>query len=204
MTDSIPAGYLQNAAGHLVPEDQVRDHDKLRDGVATDLAERAIALHEQLAEFKKRALGDLEDLVALSAKKYGVEIGGKKGNLSITTFDGAYKVQRTVADRIEFTEEIHAAKEIFDECIRSWSEGANKNLRVLVDRAFRTDKKGKLNTSAILELLRIDIEDEDWLSGVEALKDSIHVAGTAVYVRIYKRIGDSDQYDAVPLDLAAV
>lgn len=36
-TPQIPAGYMQNAAGHLVPEHQVREHDKLRDGVALSL-----------------------------------------------------------------------------------------------------------------------------------------------------------------------
>jgi hypothetical protein len=39
---------------------------------------------------------------------------------------------------------------------------------------------------------------------MQALKDSIQSAGTAVYIRIYKRVGESDQYQAVTLDLAAV
>ncbi|ROO28230.1 DUF3164 family protein [Salinisphaera orenii] len=200
---TVPDGYMQNAAGHLVPEDQVRDHDKLRDSVATDLATQAIALHEQLRQYKWQALSDLADLVSTAATEYDVKIGGDKGNLSITTFDGAYKIQRAVAERIEFTEEIHAAKAIFDDCIKRWSEGANANLRVLVDRAFRTDKQGQLKTTAILELLRIEIEDADWQRGVEALKDSIQVSGTVTYIRVYKRVR-GDRYEPVPLDLAAV
>ena len=204
MSDPIPAGYLKNASGHLVPEHQVREHDKLRDATAAALAREAVELNAALADFKRRALADIADLVSVAADKYDVEIGGRKGNLSITTFDGAYRIQRTVADQIEFTEEIHAAKEIFDACIQRWSEGADAKLRVLVDRAFRTDKKGQLKTSAILELLRIDIADDDWARGIDALKDSIQVSGTATYIRVYKRIADSERYIPVPLDLAAV
>ena len=39
---------------------------------------------------------------------------------------------------------------------------------------------------------------------MQAIKDSIQSCGTAVYVRVYERVGDSDQYQAIPLDLAAV
>ena len=93
---------------------------------------------------------------------------------------------------------------MINRCITRWSEGANDNIRALVDRAFRTNAKGQLRTTAILDLLRLDIEDEEWLRAMEALKDSIMVADTAVYVRFYERVGNTDQYKAIPLDLAAV
>ncbi len=203
-TTTIPAGYLRNASGHLVPEEQVRDHDKLRDRVAKDLAAEAEELSARLAAFKARALGDIGDLVSISAERYGVNLGGNKGNVTLASFDGQYKVTRTYAERITFTEELEAAKVLINSCIMRWSEGANANIRVLVDRAFRTNSKGQIKTAAVLELLRLEIKDEDWLRAMQALKDSIQTAGTAVYVRVYQRIGQSDQYRPVPLDLAAV
>lgn len=202
--ETIPKGYMQNAAGHLVPEANVREHDKLRDETARDLAAEAVALNERLSDFKRRALADIADLVAVAAQRYDVQIGGAKGNVSITTYDGQYKVSRTYAERLEFTEEIEAAKQLINDCIMRWSEGANDNIKVLVDRVFRTDKKGQMRTNAVLELLRLDIDDADWLQAMDALKDSMQTSGTAVYVRVYKRLPDSDEYVAVPLDLAAV
>lgn len=202
--DTVPAGYMRNAAGHLVPEDQVREHDKLRDQVARELAQEAEALHERLKAFKAKALAEIADLVAIAAERYEVHLGGKKGNVTVTTYDGQYKVQRSYAERVTFTEELEAAKELINDCILRWSEGANPHIRALVDRAFRTDSKGQIKTTAVLELLRLEIDDEGWQRAMEALKDSIQSAGTAVYVRVYKRIGDSDQYRPLALDLAAV
>jgi len=202
--NEIPHGYMLNASGHLVPEDQVREHDKLRDQVAKDLVGEAVKLNAELAEFKRRALGDIADLVSVAAERYDVHIGGKKGNVTVATYDGQYKVIRSYAERLSFTEELETAKELINACILRWSEGANANIRALVDRAFRTDSKGQIKTSAILELLRLDIEDDDWQRAMTALKDSIQSTGTAVYIRVYKRIGNSEQYQAVPLDLAAV
>lgn len=200
----VPAGYMLNAAGHLVPEDQVRDQDKLRNDVTLDLVFRAERINAELRAFKKRALDDIDDLVQISADRYGVKMGGRKGNVSLISYDGKYKVVRSFAERLTFTEELEAAKELINRCITRWSEGANDNIRALVDRAFRTNAKGQLRTTAILDLLRLDIEDEEWLRAMEALKDSIMVADTAVYVRFYERVGDTDQYKAIPLDLAAV
>jgi hypothetical protein len=200
----IPAGFVKNAAGHLVPEHQVREHDKLRDGVARDLAEQAVTINALLSGFKKKALADIEDLIAISNDRYGVKVGGKKGNASITTYDGSFKIERAMAERLTFTEEILAAKELIDLCIRKWSEGANNHLRVLVDRAFRANKQGQIKTGDVLSLLRVEIEDADWKRAMEALKDSIQVNGTAVYIRVYQRAGDTDRYEPINLNIAAV
>lgn len=204
MTQNIPEGYMQNAAGHLVPEAQVREADKMRDSVARELAAEAEDIHERLKAFKQKALGDIADLVRMAGERYDVQLGGEKGNVTVASYDGQYKVVRSYAERISFTEELESAKALVDDCIRRWSEGANDNIRALVDRAFRTDNKGQIKTTAILELLRLDIEDEEWERAMEALRESIQVTGTAVYVRVYKRLDGSDQYRPVALDLAGV
>jgi hypothetical protein len=204
ITPAVPEGYLRNAAGHLVPRDQVREQDLLRDQVATALINDALFLHEQLKAFKRRALHDIADLVRIAGERYDVQIGGEKGNVTITSYDGQYKVQRAVAERITFTEELEAAKALINACIDRWSQGANQNIRALVDRAFRTDTQGQIKTAAVLELLRLDIDDDEWQRGMLAIRDSIQSAGSSTYVRFYQRIGMTDQYVAIPLDMAGV
>ena len=202
--ETIPAGYMLNALGHLVPEANVREQDKLRDQVARSLVADARSINAQLAAFKKKALGDIDDLVKIAGERYDVTLGGKKGNISVNTYDGKFKVQRSVADVLQFTEEMEAAKALIMACIKRWSEGANPHMSTLVSRAFAPGRNGQLKTAAVLDLLRIEIDDAEWKKAMQALKDSINATGTAVYVRVYERIGDSDQYKAIPLDLAAV
>lgn len=201
---SAPAGWMQNALGHWVPPEKVRDQDKLRNKVVCDLAAEAIDIHGRLKAFKAQALNDIADLVKIAGEKYGVVLGGKKGNVTIASYNGKFKVQRCIADRITFTEEIESAKALINNCIERWSKGANDNIRILVDRAFSKDKQGQLKTASVLELMRLEIDDDEWKRAMEAIKDSILATGTAIYVRVYERVGDSDQYKAIPLDLAAV
>ncbi len=202
--ETIPDGYMRNASGHLVPIDKVREQDKLRDSTVRALVADAIEAHAHLVAFKAKALGDIADLVKIAGEKYDVVLGGKKGNVSVTSYDGKYKIQRSIADRIVFTEEIEAAKALLHNCFDRWSEGANDNIRILVDRAFSKDKNGQLKTASVLELMRVEIADEEWKRAMQAIKDSIQTTGTAIYVRVYERVGESDQYKAIPLDLAAV
>lgn len=204
INDAVPEGYMRNASGHLVPRDQVREQDLLRDQVACDLASKAVALNAALIEFKTRALTDIADLVRIAGERYDVTLGGEKGNVTVTSYDGRFKVIRSVAERITFTEELEAAKQLINDCINRWSQGANPHIRALVDRAFRTDSKGQIKTSAVLELLRLEINDEEWKRAMQAIKDSIQSAGTAVYVRVYQRLGMTEQYVPVSLDLAGV
>lgn len=195
---------MRNASGHLVPTDKVREQDKLRDATVQKLVADAIEVHARLKAFKSNALSDIADLVRIAGEKYQVVLGGKKGNVNLVSYDGKYKVVRSMADRIVFTEEIEAAKSLINSCIDRWSEGANDNIRVLVDRAFSKDKTGQLKTASVLELMRLEIADEEWKRAMLAIKDSIQTTGSAIYVRVYERVGDSDQYKAIPLDLAAV
>ncbi|MEG0936543.1 MAG: DUF3164 family protein [Comamonas sp.] len=204
MSENVPDGYMKNALGHLVPRANIREQDLLRDEIAKKVADRAIRLNQELTEFKKETLGELADLIKIAGERYEVTLGGKKGNVSISSYDGKYKVLRSVADRIQFTEEIEAAKALINQCIARWSEGANDNIRAIVDRAFNKDTKGQLKTAAVLDLMRLEINDAEWKRAMDAIRDSIQTTGTAIYVRVYERIGDSDQYKAIPLDLASV
>lgn len=199
---AIPEGCMRNALGHFVPEANVREHDKLRDNVARELATQAVAISEALAAFKAKALADIDDLIAISLERYKVKLGGKKGNVSITTYDGEFKIEKALANRLSFTEEILAAKELIYTCIRKWSAGADRHLLALVDRAF-TGRNGEIRTNDVLDLMRLEIDDEDWKTAMVALKDSIQVNGKAVYIRVYKRVGD-DRYEPVNLNLAGV
>ena len=199
-----PEGYRMNAQGHLVPLANISEQDQLRDQLVSELVPKAQDLHAALKAFKDQALTDIDDLVAIAGERYGVKIGGKKGNVSLTSYDGQFKVVRPFREVIAFTEEIEAGKTLIDSCLRRWSADADPHLLAVVEQAFRTNTKGEIKTGKILDLMRLEIDDEEWKRAMQALRDAMKNTGTAVYVRLYERIGKSEQYKPIPLDLAAV
>ncbi|VVN72293.1 hypothetical protein PS726_00482 [Pseudomonas fluorescens] len=200
---SIPEGFRQDAKGRLVPVEMIKAIDLARDELVIELVEKAKAISTTLAAFKATAFGDIKAFVDMSAEQYKATIGGKKGNVTLLSFDGRYKIVHAVQDSIKFDERLQAARALIDECAAEWTQDARSEVRVLVNEAFRTDKVGEISTGRVLALRRLEISDLRWQRAMQAISDAVQVVGSKSYVRIYERIGDSDQYASIPLDVAS-
>ena len=153
-------GYMTDAQGRLVPVEMVKEIDLERDALVREIVERALNLSKRLAEFKTQAMGDIGAFVELSAEKYGARVGGAKGNVQISTFDGEYKVRRDIAETLQFDERLQAAKALIDECLHEWTEGSGPEIRMLINDAFQVDKAGNINTNRVLGLRRLAISQD--------------------------------------------
>lgn len=200
----IPAGYREDARGALIPEASIKPIDKERDELVQAIVRKAETVHGVLKDFKAEVFGDIAAFVELSAEQYGAKTGGKKGNVTLYSFDGQYKVQRAVSETLQFDERIQAAKSLIEECLQDWTAGSRDELKTIIDRAFDVDKEGNLNTNKILALRRVDIKDDRWRRAMDAISDSVQVIGSKSYIRIYKRIGNTDKYAPISLDLASI
>ncbi|UZZ12225.1 DUF3164 family protein [Ectopseudomonas mendocina] len=201
---AIPAGYRQDAQGRLWREEQIKPVDKLRDELVSRLVELARAQSAALAAFKATAFGEIDAFADLSASEYGAKLGGKKGNLSLLSFDGRYKIQKAVQESIAFDERLQAARALIDECLQEWTADARPELATLVKDAFQVDTKGEIRTGRVLALRRMNIKDERWLKAMDAIGDALQVVGSKSYIRVYERVGDTDQYVPISLDIAGV
>jgi len=196
--------YKTNGQGHLVPIETIAQIDLARDELVMEIVAKAKALQQDMRKFKEQMMDDIAAFVSLSAEKYGANIGGKKGNITLSSYDGKYRVSRRIADSITFDERLHVAKELIDKCILRWSEGSNPQIRALVQHAFQTDKVGNINTSRVLGLTRLNIDDQDWAHAMQAIRDAIQVVCSKAYVTVHERVGDSDNFHQISLDIAAL
>lgn len=202
----IPKGFRQDAAGRLVPEATIKPIDLLRDETAMRLVTEAKKVSAILKALRETALQEIAAFIELSAIEYNVKMGGKKGNVSLTTFDGRYKIQRANHDCITFDERLLAAKELIDECLKEWVSvhGVPSGLIVLANRAFRRNKNDEISVSRVLDLRTHEINDPRWKKAMDIIADSITVNNSVTYIRVYERIGESDQYKQISLDIAGV
>lgn len=193
-----------NAQGHLVPISKIKQIDLDRDDLIDELFGKAEQLREQMVHFKTQAMNDVYAFVELVAEKYDAKLGGKKGNISLTSFDGKRQIRIQMAELLHFDERIEAAKALIYECIDEWTEGANENLKVVADHAFKTNTEGQLSAGRILGLLRWDITDPKWVKAMEAIKDSIQINGSSAYIRFYFRPTTESKFQNLALDMAAL
>lgn len=194
---------MTNAKGDHVPLSKVTATDLLIDETVRKMMGFAIELNAQIARFRGHCFDDVGALQALLAQEYGTSVGGKKGNITLPTFDGTMKVTIQVADQLMFGPELQSAKRLIDECLAEWGAEAGDNLRAVVNQTFDVDKEGQINRSAIFSLMRLAIEEPRWQRAMEALRDSMRVIGSKTYIRFHRRDEPDGPWQAVTIDLAS-
>jgi Protein of unknown function (DUF3164) len=194
--------YMGDAKGNLVPVRLIKQQHLMEDELVRDEIGWALALSEQVKRFKQHLFDNLGAFEALLAEQYGATIGGKKGNKTLMTHDGMFKISVQVADNIVFGPELQIAKALVDECLNEWATGSRDEIRTIVTRAFNTDKEGQINRAEIFMLLRLDIDDARWKRAMEAIRDAMRVEGSKTYVRCYMRPNVEAAWQPITIDLA--
>ena len=196
------AEYMGDGKGCLTPVDLIKPQHLLEDQTVRKIVGFAAALSAQVARFKEHTFDDLGAFEALLAEEYGTKLGGAKGNKTLQSVDGLFKVQVQVADHIDFGPELQVAKALVDECLNEWAADARAEIRAIVTRAFNTDKAGQINRSEIFMLLRLDIEDDRWRRAMQAIRDAMRIVGSKTYIRCYRRDRFDAPWQAITIDLA--
>ncbi|MCP1231733.1 DUF3164 family protein [Acetobacter indonesiensis] len=199
---TVPDGYMRDGRGRLVPEANVRPSDKLQDELVRRLHEQGEPVRQFMLEFKRTCFTEVHAFLELVAEQYATKIGGEKGNVTLTSYDGTLRVTVAVGNCISFGPEIQSAKTIIDECLKEWTKGGNPNLEAIVMDAFDVGQQGKLQAGKILGLRRLNIEDERWLRAMNAISDSVRLDVTKDYVRLHRRGNVEGKWELVPFDMA--
>lgn len=199
---TVPDGFMMDSRGRLVPEANVRPSDKLQDDLVRRLHQQGDPVRQFMRDFKKLCFTEVHAFLELVADQYGTKIGGEKGNVTLSSYDGTLRVTVAVGNCISFGPEIQAAKSIIDGLLTRWSEGANANLKAIVLDAFDVGQAGKLQAAKILALRRLEIDDEEWQRAMTAISNSVRLDVTKDYVRLHKRSGAEDKWELVSFDMA--
>lgn len=181
--------YCINSTGSMVPIEAVKDIDKLRDGVVLTIAERIKALEAYMKEIKAKCMSDIEEFVKISAEQYGVKMGGTKGNVMLTSYDGSVQVIMAQSNNLVVNEGVNAAKELIDDYLTDITSNASSDLRAIVTMAFKV-KQGRMDVKRLMELRQCNIRDERWLKAMEIISDSVTVASTTPCLRLRDRTAE--------------
>lgn len=200
----VPEGFRLDAQGRHVPESMIKPLDLMRDELVMAIVGKTQELNLALVDFKAKVFGEVDALVAVAADEYGAKLGGAKGNVTLFSYDGRFKVVRAKADNIRFDERLQGAKALIDECLQEWVKGSRPEIITLINDAFKVDQAGNIRTGSVLALRRLEITDERWIRAMQAISDAVTVVTTSSYVRVYERVGDTDQYQPISLDIAKV
>jgi hypothetical protein len=199
-----PEGWKLDRKGRLVLESNIDAYDIEMDAFVTKHIKKALEIQAMLRQFKTEVYEDCCAFQELLAEKYDTKIGGSKGGVSFTSFDGKNQIRICVQDRLVLGPELKVAEELLKECANEWVKDSRREVKPFIDDAFETDKEGSISVSKVLGFRRKfkNVSDDPrWVSAMEAIGDAIQVVGSKTYLNFKERNWE-DKYINIPLDIA--
>lgn len=190
------------AGGGLTPLKNVKDHHKLEDQTVRHCIAYALELSATLARFRVHTLDDVTAFCDELAEKFGGKRGGAKGNVTLKSYDDCLKVEIKSQQFFQYGSELQQAKALVDQFIAENSEGAAPELLVFLSHAFQVDQEGKVNRSRMVQLKRLEIDNDTWRKAMAALEAAERPASSKLYVRFGMRKSVDDPWTTISVDLA--
>lgn len=187
--------------GKTVPPEYVRPIDRQKDRVVEQCVKDMEKLQAQMLKTKERVMNRLKKFDLKLQKKYETK-RSKKGNIMLTNFSGDKQIEFAMKDIIEFDEKLQLAKEVIDEWMREKMKNVDPSLRAVIETAFDVDKKGRINTQAILKLRTLNIKDEKWKKAMNLIGEAISVGGTRQYLVARKRPNSMAKFETINLNFS--
>lgn len=187
--------------GNEIPYYYVSKEDRKRDKLTRDVFRQVDKLHQEVLERKEEIVHLINEYLEDVAEQYGEDW---KGNATIRDFSDIRKIEVSINERTEFDEKLQVAKAKIDSCINDWARGSSQKIKLLVDKAFRVDKKGRVDKRMLLGLRSLNIDDETWQEAMDIISDSVTIVDTKAYYRFFEREDNRDQYSPVELNFSSV
>lgn len=193
---------MTDSKGGLTPIDVIKPQHVLEDELTRKIMGYWVAASEQIARLKEHTFDDIGDFIEILQQEYETVPGGRKGNMTFQSYDALYKIEVRINDYVDYGPELQNAKELVDECLLEWSADAGDELRAIVNSAFHTEQKGRVNRNELVKLTRLSISDPRWNRAMQAIRDAERIVGSKRYVRAYRRETFDGAWEAVTTDMA--
>jgi len=192
---------MTDAMGNNVPIRYVSAYDRARDAGVRRIYARWLKARAKLETVMQESLRDL-DKIAQARGEAGIEMGAK-GNLQVSTFDGALTVGLVVRYEIHLDERVKQARALMMDYAQSLAAKLGGDdaqaLLELIDEAFQATRSGSLSVSRVLSLMRRDIKSKQWIEAKRLLAESMETRRGKSYLRVESR--PNRQHDPVPIRL---
>lgn len=195
--------YYMRGDGTLVPEEQVKPKDRLRDQFVMDTAMKMAKLRTEMIRLKAEVVDDIDAFMEMMAEEYDVHLGGDKGNLTFSSFDGNVQIQYSQSNYTRYNEGIYIAKQLIDEFMDDITKDSSSSIRQIVEAAFSM-RQGHIDPKAIARLRSINETDPRWVKAMQIIDESRMVVPGSKNLRLYVRNKISDKMELQSLDFSGI
>jgi len=191
----------KNHKGETVPDKYVDSYEKKKEKLIMKIVKEAEKLNKDLSAYKEFTFLKSDELFDEMFKNNNMERTNQR-NYTLYSFDKSLKIEVNTQDVIDFDDRIQLAQAKINEFLEKKTAGADQDLSLLVNNAFKTTK-GRLDKARILGLFSLKITHVLWNEAMDLIKQSITTNTTRRYVSVWKRQPDG-KYVQIQLNFSAL
>lgn len=190
----------EEVAAELIPEVELKRHM-----VVEDIVAKILDYKKQGEKLSLEVDGQIEEYLNWLGKRSKIRNGEDvKGNIQLSNFGQTKQVKISIDDIISFDERLNLAKSKVDACLKRWTEkSGDKELSFIVKDAFNVDKKGNINKHQILKLLKINIQDREWIDAQKLIQESIQITTTKKYKNFRVKSNCKEKWETINLNFSS-
>ena len=195
---------MTDKAGNVIPHQYVKPYDKKRDAVTRKILKRWQAARATLERVHAETLADLNTLATLRSNE-GIDIA-EKGNMQVSSCDGNITVSLNQRYEIKLDDRVATARDMMFAYARSLIDKIGgedaKALFEIIKQAFEASRTGNLPIAKITTLLKMNINNPDWLNAKQMIEDSMTPQRGKRYLRVEHRPDRQQDMQGIRLDIA--
>lgn len=200
----VPENLIRRADGSYVDIKDVEPRKALAHEMVVKHFPEAERRSTDLAAFKRLMLSEMNAYADMMMADYGVKVRGKENGFSLQSLCGTMRITLDVSRHVTLGPELNAAKALIDEFLETKLEGSADEIRQIVTKVFKINKKGRVDTYGILGLREFKFEDELWSRAMGAIEDAICRDSSTTYLRFYQIDPSRKSSEIVPMDWSKV
>ena len=180
-------------------------YEKSRDQLVSTLTEEAMRLHKQMASFKAKAVGQLNEFRD-AAKKYGDIRSNSKGGFGLRNTKQDMRVVYERNTKSEYDERAALAETLLKEFLAEKIKKKDKQTyRTVTALLTRNKKTGDYNPTSINSLIAIEdnYNDERWVKAIKLFKESYNTVDVSMSVSFYTK-DNTGKDELIPLTFASL
>lgn len=193
---------MVDATGAAIPIKYVSKFDRDRDALARRIEKRWTKARKDLERVLADSLADLRRFCQANDIARNAQ-----GNLQLSSFDSLIQISVEQSYQIILDTRVATAREkMIGFARRALGKAAGTSngeaLLAIIEQAFSANRAGILPYAKILALLRITIDDPDWIAAKKLLSESILPQRGKAYLRVAKRPSTQAKWQNLQLNVA--
>ncbi|MFT8896745.1 MAG: DUF3164 family protein [Acetobacter sp.] len=194
---------IRNGDGCLVPVSRLRPDVVLTDQVTRSIVRKMRELAEHNARVKREIFEEVQAYQELMFERYRAKLGGRRGGLTISSFNDLQRVTLQTTDYSRVTAALPAAQALMNEILDDLTGNVGADIRTLIMAAFERDEKtGRVNVQRLNGLKKYSLDHPKWPDFIMAINDAIEPAGSKESVRAYARSSHTDEPQQIVVDFS--